>query len=421
MQGDDRAHIELLSPAGDFESLMAAVQSGADAVYFGVGRLNMRVSSTKNFLPSDLPEIRRICNEHKLKACLTLNTVVYDDDLEELKEMVRIAKENHIDAVIASDFSVIQYTRELNIPLHISTQANISNFEALKFFAEYGDVVVLARELSLDQVREICEQARSAGLHGPSGKPLRIEAFIHGALCMSISGKCYLSLHEMNKSANRGECMQLCRRAYILTEKDDGYQIDVDNEYLMSPKDLCTIRFIDKILEAGVRVLKIEGRGRSPEYVKLVTASYREAIDDWKNGLVSPDKLERLENKLRSVYNRGFWEGYYMGKKTGEWSDRYGSSATRRKVYIGKSLNYFQHVGVAEFRIETGMLEIGDEIMIIGPTSGVIEEKVREIRVDDGPVTKAEKGVNCSIPVGSTVRRSDKLYKWIQATDEGTS
>lgn len=417
MPGNDHTHIELLSPAGDFESLMAAVQGGADAVYFGVGKLNMRVSSTKNFVPADLPEIRRICNENKLKAYLALNTVMYDDNAEELKEMVRIAKENQIDAVIASDFSVIKYARDQDIPLHISTQANVANFEALKFFSGFGDVVVLARELDLGQVRDICDAVKKKDLRGPSGELLRIEAFIHGALCMSVSGKCYLSLHEKNKSANRGECMQLCRRAYTLTEKDDGFQVDVDNEYLMSPKDLCTVRFLDKILEAGVQVLKIEGRGRAPEYVKVVTSCYREAINEWLKGSFDQENMMHLEVKLNSVYNRGFWEGYYMGRKTGEWSEKYGSSASRRKVYIGKCLNYFQRAGAVEFIIETKSLEIGDEIMIIGPTTGVIEEKVKEIRVDDRQVMKADKGERCSLPITDIIRRSDKLYKWVTADE----
>jgi putative protease len=405
--------IELLSPAGDFESLMAAIQGGADAVYFGVGRLNMRVSSTKNFLPSDLPEIRRICNENSIRAYLTLNTVMYDGDLGEMKEIIRLAKVTGIDAIIASDFSVIACAREQEVPVHISTQANVSNFEALKFFSGFGEVIVLARELSLEQVNEICSNTKEHNIAGPSGNPVRIEAFVHGALCMSISGKCYLSLHEKNKSANRGECTQLCRRGYTVTEKDDEYLLDIDNEYIMSPKDLSTIRFIDKILDSGVQVLKIEGRGRSPEYVKVVTSCYREAIDEWKKGEFTEEKAIRLEERLDMVYNRGFWEGYYLGKKTGEWSEHYGSSATKRKVYVGKGTNYFPKAGAAEFRIETGSLEIGDEILIIGPTTGVLEDRVKEIRVEDQQVNKAEKGIHCSIPVKQVVRRSDKLYKWV--------
>ena len=411
-------NIELLSPAGDFESLMAAIQGGADAVYFGVGKLNMRVSSTKNFLPSDLPEIRRICKENHIRAYLTLNTVMYDGDLCEMKEMIRLVNDSGIDAVIASDFSVILYAREQGVPVHISTQANVSNLEALKFFSSFGEVIVLARELSLVQIKEICTNAKELNIKGPSGNAVRIEAFIHGALCMSISGKCYLSLHEKNKSANRGECVQLCRRGYTVTEKDDGYQLDIDNEYIMSPKDLSTIRFIDKILDAGVEVLKIEGRGRAPEYVKVVTSCYREAIDDWKKGEFSVEKAALLEERLDTVYNRGFWEGYYLNKKTGEWSEQYGSAATRRKVYIGKGTNYFPRVGIAEFKIETGSLEVGDEILIIGPTTGVLEDKVSEIRVDDQQVTKAEKGIHCSIPVNQVIRRSDKLYKWVLTSEK---
>ncbi len=407
--------IELLSPAGDFASLVAAAQGGADAVYFGAGNLNMRISSTKNFSVNDLPEIRKITDEYKLRAYLTLNTVMYDKDMDEMKAMVRQAKDAGIDAVIASDFSVFTYAHKLGMPVHISTQANVSNYEALKFFAGFGDVIVLARELDIAQVKEVCAQAAINKLTGPSGNPLRLEAFVHGALCMSVSGKCYLSLHENNKSANRGECMQLCRRGYTVTEKDEGYQLDIDNEYIMSPKELSTIRILDKILDAGISVLKIEGRGRSPEYVKIVTSCYREAVNDWKAGKFSQEKTKLLEDKLNSVYNRGFWEGYYMGSPTGSWSERYGSSASRRKVYVGKVLNYFSRLGVAEIRIETQTLNTGDDLLVIGPTTGVLEDTVREIRIDDRNVNSVSRGAVCSLPVPGIVRRSDKLYKWVPA------
>ena len=413
MDPDHDHPIELLSPAGDFASLRAAIQSGADSVYFGVGRLNMRLSSTKNFQPQDLPEISKICHENHIQAYLTLNTIIYDADLEEMKDLVLRARDTGIDALIASDFSVIEYANRQSIPVHISTQANISNIEALKFYSAFGDVVVLARELDLDEVKKITAQAETLKLTGPSGKPIRIEAFIHGALCMSVSGKCYLSLHEKNKSANRGECMQLCRRGYTVTEKEEGYRLDIDTEYIMSPKDLSTMLIFDRILESGIRLLKIEGRGRAPEYVKVVTSCYRQAIDDWKRGQFSFQRAQQLEEKLKTVYNRGFWQGYYFGSPSGEWNDRYGSSATKKKVYVGKGINYYQKAGVAEFLIEAQPLELGDEILIIGPTTGVLEDKIREIRVDDRPVEKAEKGMQCSFPVPEMVRISDKLYKWI--------
>jgi len=413
MPSGNHTEIELLAPAGDFESLMAAIQGGADAVYFGVGNLNMRAGSSKNFSIQDLEEIKRRCSEHGTKTYVTLNTVMYDEDLEYAKGIIDEVRKAGIDAIIASDFSVINYARSLGLRIHISTQANVSNIESLKFFANFGDVIVLARELSLEQVKEICRQADDQNINGPSGEKIKIEAFAHGALCMAISGKCYLSLHEKNKSANRGECMQLCRRGYTVTEKDDRYQLDIENEYIMSPKDLSTISFIDQLLNAGIQVFKIEGRGRPPEYVKTTTTCYREAIDAWKDGSFSSAKIKNWEKKLQSVFNRGFWEGYYMGKKTGEWSDKYGSSATKRKVYLGKGMNYFSKIGVAEFLMETKSLHVGDEILITGPTTGVIETTVKEIRVDLKPVDHTVKGDRFSMPVGSIVRRSDKLFKLV--------
>jgi putative protease len=411
MRKNNQVDIELLSPAGGFESLMAAVQGGADSVYFGVGELNMRSTSSKNFRISELPEIRKISQDHGLKTYVTLNTVMYDEDLSKIPEILDAIKENSIDAVIASDFAVIQNAHQLGIPVHISTQSNISNIESVRFFSKFADVMVLARELSIEQVKKICRIVDDEPITGPSGRPVRIEAFAHGALCMAVSGKCYLSLHEKNKSANRGECMQLCRRAYTVTEKEDNYQLEIDNEYIMSPKDLSTITFIDQLLDAGIKLFKIEGRGRPPEYVKTTTKCYRAAIEAWKMGEFTKEKAVDWEKELKTVFNRGFWEGYYMGKKSGEWSSQYGSSATRRKIYLGKGMNYFSKIGVAEFLIETGELEKGEQILITGPTTGVVDLVVSEIRVDLRPVSVAVKGQRCSIPVPVQIRRSDKLYK----------
>jgi len=409
--------IELLAPAGNFESLMAALQAGADAVYFGVGSLNMRAASSRNFNITDLPEIRNRCDQAGVRTYVTLNTVMFDEDLEEMREVIRAVRNAGIDAVIASDFAVISEARKQNVPVHISTQSNVSNTGSLQFFAQYADVMVLARELTLEQIQRVCNAVVEQNICGPSGRQIRIETFAHGALCMAISGKCYLSLHEKNKSANRGECMQLCRRGYTVTEKEEGYQLDIDNEYIMSPKDLSTITFIDQLLEAGVRIFKIEGRGRPPEYVKTTTECYRQAIDDCVAGTFTREKALSLENKLLTVFNRGFWGGYYMGKRMGAWSEQYGSSATQRKIYLGKGMNYFSRIGVAEFLLETHTLSIGDHILIIGPTTGVIESTVNEIRVDLKPVNEAVKGDRFSIPVPDVVRRSDKLFKIVEAKD----
>ena len=406
--------VELLAPAGNFESLMAAIQGGADAVYFGVGSLNMRASASRNFTADELPEIKKRCREAGVRCYVTLNTVIYDEDLSEMQDLIREVKKSGIDAIIASDMAVILEAKRQEVDVHISTQSNISNLESLRFYATYADVVVLARELSLEQVKSICHSVSKEQLSGPSGKPLRLEAFAHGALCMAISGKCYLSLHQKNKSANRGECMQLCRRGYTVIEKEDGYQLDIDNEYIMSPKDLSTITFLDQLLDAGIRVLKIEGRGRSPEYVKTVTTCYRQAVDAWKEGTFTKEKTRVWDEQLRTVFNRGFWEGYYMGRKAGEWSEKYGSHATHRKVYLAKGMNYYSKKGVAEFLMETGSLNRGDNIIITGPTTGVMESEVLEIRVGLEPVNKAVKGEKFSIPVPGTIRRSDKLYKVVK-------
>ena len=412
-----RSEIELMAPAGDFESLRAAIQGGANAVYFGVGKLNMRSGSAKNFTVEDLPEITRICNKAHIKSYLTLNIVMYDAELEDMKKLVSKAKEAEISAIIATDPAVINVVRNYDIPLHISTQANISNIESVKFYAGLADVMVLARELSIDQMKHICDSIEKEQIKGPGGELVRIEVFIHGALCMAISGKCYLSLHQSNKSANRGACRQICRKGYEVTDLDSGEKLNVDHEYIMSPKDLNTIPFLDKIIDAGVKILKIEGRGRSPEYVKTVTESYHNALIAIEKGEFDEKFINESEARLESVFNRGFWDGYYLGRKLGEWSGKYGSSATKRKVYIGKGINYFSKIGVAEFLIESQSLHVGDDILITGPTTGVIESKVNEIRVDLKNVDSSVKGEYCSIPINLKVRRADKLYKIVDARE----
>jgi len=404
-----------MSPVGSYESLMAAIQSGADSVYFGVGKFNMRSRSSQNFTIKDLKDISEICKKNNVKTYITLNTVVYDEEVEDIKTIIDNAVENDINAIIASDRAVINYAISKKINIHASTQCNISNFEAVKYFAQFSDVIVLARELNLNQIKSICSKINNENICGPSGKLLRIEAFAHGALCMAISGKCYLSLDNLNYSANRGACLQLCRRIYSVKDMEDGNELNIDGSYIMSPKDLCTIEFLDKIINAGVSVLKIEGRGRSPEYVKTVTLCYKEASSAIINNTYTEDHISKWKEKLNNVYNRGFWEGYYMGRKTGEWTKKYGSQASSKKVYIGKIINYFSKLKVAEIKIETGNLNIDDNIIIIGPTTGVVEAIVYEIRVDLLPAQKAEKGCLCSVPVGKIVRRADKLYKIVSS------
>jgi len=404
-----------MAPAGDFESLRAAIQGGANAVYFGVGKLNMRSGSAKNFASEDLAEITSICQEADVRSYLTLNIVLYDGELEEIENLIIKAKQAGVSAIIAADPAVISAARKYQIPLHLSTQANISNIESVKFYAQFADVMVLARELSLQQIAHITKKILEGQIKGPSGNLVRIEAFIHGALCMAISGKCYLSLHQSNKSANRGACRQICRRGYEVTDLDTGDQLTVDHEYIMSPKDLNTLPFIDKIVDAGVKILKIEGRGRSPEYVKIVTESYHQALLAIEKGEFTDQYIKKAEERLRSVFNRGFWDGYYLGQKLGEWSKNYGSSATRRKVYIGKGMNYFGKIGVAEFLIESQSLKVGDDILITGPTTGVVESKVKELRVDLKNVHTSARGEYCSIPISTKIRRNDKLYKIVDA------
>jgi putative protease len=410
-----REDIDLTAPAGSFDSLIAAIQGGANSVYFGLGKLNMRARSSYNFDEDDLEKIKDICNEYKVKAYLALNTILYDPEIPRIREIISMAKEKGIDAIIASDLAAIDYAYSIGLSVHISTQVNISNIESLKFFSRYADVVVLARELDIIQISEIAKNVIMYNIKGPSGDVMKLELFVHGALCMSISGKCYLSLHEHNFSANRGECLQDCRRAYTVKEKETGFELDIENEYIMSPKDLYTIHFIDKIIEAGVRVLKIEGRARPPEYVKTVTECYNEAINSYLEGTYGSEKINYWKKKLSTVFNRGFWDGYYLGQRLGEWSDIYGSKATKRKIFIGKGMNYFDKIKVAEFTCEAEILNIGDEILITGPTTGVIQTTVKEIRVNLKNVNQTIQGERFSIPVDQIVRRSDKLFKIVDS------
>jgi putative protease len=408
-----RNEIEIMAPAGSYESLMAAIQGGADAVYFGVEQLNMRAASSNNFTIDDLRNIASICREKGLRSYLTLNVVVYDREIEQMKLIVDAAVESGISAVIASDLSVIKYAFAAGMEIHLSTQLNITNTAALEFYSQWADVAVLARELNLDQVRHISENIREQNIRGPKGDLVRIEMFVHGALCMAVSGKCYLSLHENNKSANRGECYQTCRKSYIATSKESGYELEIDNEYIMSPKDLCTIGFLDKIIDSGVTVLKIEGRARSAEYVKEVSSCYSEAVSAIENRTFDREKSDAWRERLATVFNRGFWDGYYLGQTMGEWNSHYGSSATKRKLYIGKITNYFAKINVAEIKLENGNLSKGDTILITGPTTGVAEYKVDEIRVDLEVAETARKGELCSIRTTDLLRRSDKVYKWV--------
>ena len=418
MQLKTAQDVEIMAPVGSYESLMAAIQGGANSVYFGIGKLNMRSRSSKNFTIDDLKKIAAICKENNIRTYITLNTVIYDKELDEMKAIIDAAKANGITAIIASDQSVIHYAFSQKMEIHMSTQANITNVEAVKFYSMFADVMVTARELNLHQVKAITDTIEKEQIKGPSGNLVQIEIFSHGALCMAVSGKCYLSLDLMNSSANRGACLQPCRRGYDVKDRDSGLELHIDNEYIMSPKDLKTVDFLDKILFAGVRVLKIEGRGRSPEYVKKVTRVYREAANAYFSGDFTRENIERWNAELDSVYNRGFWDGYYLGRKLGEWTKKYGSQATKRKIYIGKITNYFTKLKVAEVKIETHDLNVGDEIKILGPTTGVHEDTVKEIRVDLKKVNKTQKGEICSIPINTFLRRADKLYKVIEVKDE---
>ena len=391
--------------------MWAAIKAGADSVYFGIEKLNMRAKSSSNFTTDDLREIVRICKENKVKSYLTANTILYDNDLTLMREIIEVAKEADISAIIAADVSALMYANQIGVEVHLSTQLNISNVEALKFYDQFADVVVLARELNMEQVAEIYASIAKDKIQGKSGKLIRIEMFCHGALCMAVSGKCYLSLHEKNISANRGACNQICRRGYIVKDKDSEIELEIDNEYIMSPKDLKTIGFIDEMMKSGVRVFKIEGRARGAEYVKAVVSCYREALESVLEGSFSPEKVDAWDIRLSKVFNRGFWNGYYLGQRLGEWSGNYGSEATHKKIYVGKCTNFFQKLGVAEFLLEAQYLKVGNEILITGETTGAYEDHVKEMRVQLEPVERVEKGTYFSMKTNELIRRNDKLFK----------
>lgn len=406
-----------MAPAGSWESLQAAIQAGADSVYFGIERLNMRSRSSSNFTTEDLHRIVERCKEAGIKSYLTINTIIYDEDLELMREIVDNAKEAGVSAIIAADVAVMQYAISQGVEVHLSTQLNISNIEALRFYAQFADVVVLARELNMDQVAEIHRRIVEENIVGRNGELIRIEMFCHGALCMAVSGKCYLSLHELNSSANRGACMQVCRRAYRVHDEDSDIELTVDNKYIMSPKDLKTIHFMNKMMDSGVRVFKIEGRARGAEYVKAVVSCYNEAIEAHLNNEFTDEKVADWDVRLAKVFNRGFWDGYYLGQRLGEWSHNYGSKATHKKVYIGKCTNFFQKIGVAEFLLEAQTLSVGDEILVTGETTGAYEDVIEEVRVDLKPVETVEKGTYFSIKTKDVVRRNDKLFKIVPADE----
>lgn len=410
-----QSKVALMAPVGSFESLMAGINAGANAVYFGIEQLNMRARSSTNFTIEDLGKIAKICHNHQVKSYLTLNTIVYDHDVTLMRNILDAALVNQIDAVIASDHAVFAYAKKIGLRVHVSTQANVTNIETVAFFAMFADVIVLSRELSLMQVAAITKAIKRENITGPSGELVRIEIFAHGALCMAVSGKCYLSLHSHFASANRGACIQNCRRSYVVIDKEEGVEFEVENEYIMSAKDLCTIDFLDKVIDAGVNILKIEGRGRSADYVHTVVKCYRAAIDAYEQGTYTQDKINAWKTTLSTVYNRGFWDGYYLGRKMGEWSDEYGSKATKKKIFLGKGVKFFDKIRVAEFELESNSLQVGDEILITGPTTGVVQCIVDEIRINDTISKKAKKGDNISIKLPEKIRPSDKLYKLIPA------
>jgi putative protease len=402
---------EIMAPVGSYESLAAAIQGGADSVYFGIEGLNMRSRSANNFTIEDLHEIVRICKKQQIKSYLTVNTILYDSDLPAMRAIIDAAKEAQLSAIIAADVAAMTYARSTGVNVHLSTQLNISNIESIKFYAQFADVVVLARELNLDQVKEIYEQIEKQKIKGPDGNLIRIEMFVHGALCMAVSGKCYLSLHEMNASANRGACNQICRRGYTVKDKESDIELDIDNQYIMSPKDLKTIHFINKMMDAGVRVFKIEGRARGPEYVRIVSECYKEALTAVCENRFTEEKIAAWNERLKSVFNRGFWNGYYLGQRLGEWSDKYGNKATEKKLYVGKVIKYFSKLGVAEFLMETQNLQAGDKVLVTGPTTGALIFNAEDIRVDLKTVETTKKGELFSMKTPEKVRPSDKLYK----------
>lgn len=408
---------EIMAPVGSRESLAAAIQAGANSVYFGIGQLNMRSHSANHFTIDDLRDIASTCNSHGIKTYLTVNTIIYDGDIDTMHEIVNAAKEAHISAVIASDVAVMTYCNRIGVEVHLSTQLNISNIEALRFYAQFADVVVLARELNMDQVAAIYRQIEEQHICGPKGELIRIEMFCHGALCMAVSGKCYMSLHNANRSANRGECVQICRRSYTVTDNETGNQLEIDNKYIMSPKDLKTIRFIDRMMQAGVRVFKIEGRARGPEYVYTVVSCYREAIGSVIDGTFTEERKDGWDERLATVFNRGFWDGYYQGQTLGEWNKHYGSAATERKVLVGKVIKYFSRLNVAEVAVEATTFSVGDKLLITGPTTGVMYLDATEIRYDLHPVDTAQQGWRVSIPVSGKVRPNDKLFKLVTVNE----
>ncbi|PLB85977.1 collagenase-like protease [Dysgonamonadaceae bacterium] len=412
---------EIMSPVGSYESLMAAIQGGADSIYFGIEGLNMRAKSSNNFTIDDLHQIAQICREHHIKSYLTVNTIIYNNDMQLMQRIIDAAKGARLSAIIAADVAALMYARSIGVEVHLSTQLNITNTESLKFYAQFADVVVLARELNLDQVAAIHRDIDEQQIKGPSGELIRIEMFAHGALCMAVSGKCYLSLHEKNLSANRGACNQICRRGYTVKDRDSEIELDIDNEYIMSPKDLKTIHFMNKMMDAGVRVFKIEGRARGPEYVRIVTECYKEAVQAYCEGNYTDEKIENWNERLATVFNRGFWDGYYLGQRLGEWTHRYGSGATKRKVYVGRAIKYFGNLGVAEFLVETQSLKQGDELLITGPTTGALFLTADDMRVDLQTVDTVSKGEHFSIKTPEKIRPNDQLYKMVAAERRGTA
>jgi putative protease len=412
-----KSKVELMAPAGGFDSLQAAIDSGADSVYFGVDQLNMRARATMNFTLGDLEEIADRCKKENVKTYLTLNTIVYDHDLSIIKTVVHRVKEAGIDAIIASDQAVIGYARSKGVDVHISTQLNVTNIETVRFYSLFANVMVLSRELSLRQVKDICDGVKKDDIRGPNGELVKIEVFGHGALCMAVSGKCYLSLHTSNSSANRGACVQNCRRKYKVIDLEDGHELELDNEYIMSPKDLCTIDFLDQLVDTGISVLKIEGRGRAPEYVATTISCYREALDSLAEGTYNSEKVEGWMQRLETVYNRGFWGGYFLGQELGEWTDSSGSKATQKKVYLGKGMHYYSKAGIAHFKIEAQQLRKGDKILITGPTTGVIETEIQSMRVDDIEADLALRGSEVTFALDTIIRASDKLYKIVPSED----